>query len=135
MKKRLLLVFFVGSAFALVWCGQNTEGWDTTVTSSKGTGTVAEFASCLTEKWMKMYGTDWCSHCQAAKEKFGDDFDKITFINCDPNNTQTAAGVNVQCVTAGIQGYPTWVINGKQYSGNQPWEVLSQASGCPLPAN
>ncbi|MFH1589246.1 MAG: peptidylprolyl isomerase [archaeon] len=94
------------------------------------TGSLDNFATCLTESGAKMYGAYWCSHCNAQKEMFGDSVDKITYIECaeeDDARAQTAA-----CAEAGISGYPTWIINGQEYPGKQSFETLAKLTGCSL---
>lgn len=82
------------------------------------------FAQCLTENGLKMYGTDWCSHCQNQKKLFGKSFKFIDYIDCDRNK--------YLCLNNGVRGYPTWKINGESYSGEQSLERLSQLSGCEI---
>ena len=89
-----------------------------------GTGNYDEFANCLTDNGVIMYGTDWCSYCQNQKSQFGNSFKNVAYVNCD-NNPQA-------CTNAGVQGYPTWYINGETYSGEQSLETLAQLSECPL---
>jgi hypothetical protein len=48
-----------------------------------------------------MYGTTWCSHCNAQKELFGSSFENIEFVDCDASKPA--------CVAAGVQGFPTWI--------------------------
>ena len=124
MKKiaLLALVFFGGAL--LVWCG--------TKTSTYTTEQVDNFAVCLTQKWVKMYGTDWCSHCLNTKKMFGESFSKITFINCDPKNTQSPADINIQCRTAWIEWYPTRIYKWAKYPWALSLEELSEISGCSL---
>ena len=81
-------------------------------------------AKCLTEKGVAMYGAEWCSHCQNQKKLFGDSFQYINWVDCDKESAK--------CNEAGIQGYPTWVINGNNYPGEQTFERLAQLSGCPI---
>lgn len=84
-------------------------------------------AKCLTEKGAKMYGAYWCPHCQNQKNDFGDSFQYINYVECDakgPNGNPTA------CELAGIQGYPTWVIGGAKYSGEQDLSTLAKIAGC-----
>ncbi len=71
-----------------------------------------------------MYGTDWCPHCKNQKAMFGDSFKKINYINCDIDRDE--------CLVNGIEGYPTWKINGEYYPGVKPVEILSGLSGCEL---
>lgn len=84
-------------------------------------------AKCLTEKGAKMYGAYWCSHCQNQKKTFGDSFQYVDYVECDaqgPNGNPTA------CELAGIQGYPTWIIGGAKYSGEQDLGTLAKIAGC-----
>ena len=41
------------------------------------------FAQCLTNANLTMYGTEWCSHCQNQKKLFGKSFKYINYIDCD----------------------------------------------------
>ena len=83
-----------------------------------------DFAKCLTAKGAKLYGTDWCPHCKNQKELFGSAFRYIDYIDCDQKG--------LACQTAEIPGYPTWIINGKKYSGTQKLEWLASFTGCEL---
>lgn len=87
-----------------------------------GSGDYDSFASCLSEAGVVMYGTEWCSHCKAQKKLFGSSFDKINFVDCD------FAGDT--CLLAGVEGYPTWKINGQNYPGEQSLERLGNLAGC-----
>ena len=82
------------------------------------------FAECLTEKGVKMYGTEWCSHCQNQKNLFGSSFQHVDYIDCDKNADA--------CDEAGIKGYPTWIIDGNLNPGTKSLETLSELSGCQL---
>jgi hypothetical protein len=81
-------------------------------------------ATCLTENGAKMYGTDWCSHCNSQKEEFGDSFKKIEFINCGIDR--------LRCREDEIEAYPTWIINEKKYVGSQKLSKLASLSGCEI---
>lgn len=87
-------------------------------------GQYDAFAQCLTDAGVKMYGTEWCSHCQNQKKLFGSSFDLIDYIDCDKNKET--------CLIEGIQGYPTWKLNGESYPGEQSFESLAEISGCKL---
>ena len=86
--------------------------------------TTTSFAQCLTEKGAVLYGTDWCNYTGKQKEMFRDDFQYITYVDCDQKADE--------CTAAGITGYPTWVINGKQYQEPQDLKSLSKISGCKI---
>ena len=90
-------------------------------------GKYDAFATCLTEKGVKMYGTDWCHFCQEQKKKFGKSFKYIDFVDCDTHQKE--------CNIAGVEGYPTWIINEKSYSGVQQLEYLSSLTKCDLKEN
>ncbi len=86
------------------------------------------FAQCLASKNLTMYGAVWCSHCKAEKERFGDSFKYVPYIECTENPNL--------CVEKGIEGYPTWIdAKGQKYVGEQGLQNLSKISGCELPAN
>jgi len=85
-----------------------------------------KFAKCISEKGATMYGAEWCGHCQNQKKMFGDSFKYVNYVECpDPNN-------QALCEQKGITGYPTWIINGLPYAGEQSFEKLSELTGCPL---
>jgi foldase protein PrsA len=94
------------------------------------TNNLDTFAKCLTDNGAKMYGAYWCSHCNAQKTMFGESVQYITYIECAVEGkpqVQTS-----ECTTAGITGYPTWIINGKKYPGQQPLKTLADLTGCSL---
>jgi hypothetical protein len=87
--------------------------------------TLDDFAKCLTQRGMNMYGSESCSYCRQQKELFGESFAFINYINC-PVNPQV-------CTDKGIQNYPTWEdSSGRFYVGSQSLNNLSQISGCLL---
>ena len=94
------------------------------IASQKSNSALAAFAQCLTQRGAVMYGADWCSHCQQEKANFKDAWHFINYVEC-PANPQ-------KCLDAGIDGYPTWILDGKKLVGYQGLEKLSQESGCPL---
>ena len=93
-----------------------------------------------------------CSHCYDQKEAFGKKaFSKVTYIECskDGYNQQntlckesgtSSRSPNVQSMQSalcthsstiiflhvGVPGYPTWIIKGKQYPGEQTLEELEE---------
>ena len=87
-------------------------------------GEYDDFAVCLTEQGAKIYGTDWCSFCKQQKDMFGKSFKYVNYVNCDFNKDE--------CSSEGIQGYPTWKIDGEAYSGVQQFQRLSALTGCEL---
>jgi uncharacterized membrane protein/glutaredoxin len=99
------------------------------------TSSAAEvsLATHLDDVGATMYGAYWCPHCLEQKELFGKEaFSKVKYVECDPG------GENPQpklCQDKGIQGYPTWEINGKFYSGIQSLPELAKLSNYKGPQN
>jgi len=84
-----------------------------------------DFAKCLAEKNVTMYGAAWCPHCQNEKKNFGASFQYVPYVEC-PQETQ-------KCIDLKIEGYPTWIMqDGKRLVGEQGIQKLSQESGCAL---
>jgi len=83
-----------------------------------------KFAKCLSEKGATMYGAEWCGHCKNQKEMFGASFKYVNYVEC-PDKPNV-------CIDAGIEGYPTWIINGLPYAGEQSLERLGELTGCSL---
>lgn len=83
------------------------------------------FAMCLTDKGVKMYGADWCPHCQNQKKAFGSSFKFIDYTRCELD------GNKQKCENSGIKGYPTWVFSsGERIEGEASFYDLSNKSGC-----
>lgn len=85
-----------------------------------------EFAKCLTEKGVTMYGAKWCSHCQNQKRAFGDSWKFMNYVEC-PEQIKL-------CTEKNIQGFPTWEMpDGQKLIGEQELQTLSMETGCQLP--
>ena len=104
-----LFVFFI--SLTLTGCSNKPGEYDT-------------FAKCLSEKDITMYGTEWCSHCKNQKKAFGKSFQYVNYVDCDFQKSE--------CDNAGVSGYPTWIVDGEKYSGEQPLSRLAYLSGCEL---
>lgn len=119
IKHFYFILFLIFILFIVVGCsnpGINPNNYD-----------LDALAQCLTEKEVKMYGTEWCSHCQNQKAAFGDSFEYVDYVDCDRSK--------LDCSVAGIRSYPTWVVDGKQYSGEQSFEKLASLAECELIKN
>jgi len=110
MNKKLIIFILLLILIVIAGCGKNYDS----------------FAQCLTEKDVKMYGADWCTHCQEQKKMFGSAFKYANYIDCDFNKDE--------CSEKKIEGYPTWIINETDYRGVQSLQRLAHLSGCELPA-
>ncbi|MFQ4142465.1 vitamin K epoxide reductase family protein [Chlorogloeopsis sp. ULAP02] len=106
-------------------------GWEVTTTS--GEAEIA-LASHLSKIGAKEYIAWWCPHCHEQKLLFGKEaYSKLNSIDCAP-----ADHPNLQkdeCKAAGIQSYPTWIINGKTHAGVLSLEELAKISGYTGPSN
>lgn len=79
-----------------------------------------------------MYGAYWCPHCAIQKKYFRGAATRLPYVECD------AEGLNAEvalCQAAGIDAYPTWVIDGEYYFGAQPLRKLATLSGFEDPGN
>ncbi|MBP5973172.1 vitamin K epoxide reductase family protein [Brasilonema sp. CT11] len=105
-------------------------GWPITTTSGEA---EIELARHLTKIGAKEYVAWWCPHCHEQKQLFGKQaYPEIQKIECDPQGKDARPDL---CKTAGIQGFPTWEIKGKQYPNVQALEKLAQISGYQGPRN
>jgi thiol-disulfide isomerase/thioredoxin len=90
-----------------------------------------DFAKCITAKGAAFYGASWCAHCQNQKELFGEALQYVQYVECaDANNPQVQTP---ECTSAGVTGYPTWIINGQSYPGEQTIDSLAKLTGCTKP--
>lgn len=103
-------------------------GWEITTTS--GTAEI-ELARHLAKSGAKEYVAFWCPHCHEQKLLFG----KEAYAELEQANVkvecaaESPKGKPQDCQAAGIQGFPTWIINGKQYSGVQNLDQLAKITG------
>jgi len=86
----------------------------------------AQLADHLSSTGAKMYGAYWCPHCAIQKKYFRRAASRLPYIECD------ADGLNAEvalCQSAGIDAYPTWVIDDEYYFGAQSLRKLAALSG------
>jgi len=95
---------------------------------SKPVSANDEFAKCLTSKNATFYGSFECTFCNRQKEMFGNSMQYINYVECGPLDSPP----NAACINAGIERYPTWIINGIKYLGLQQLNSLSELTGCTL---
>ena len=114
MKLNFLFLILLAVSMLLTACGSN--GTDTVDTAED------TFAKCLTDKGLKMYGTEWCSHCKNQKALFGDSFEHVDYTDCDKDRQA--------CTDAGVQGFPTWIYEGTSYPGTRELTELATLTGC-----
>ncbi|MGB3201470.1 MAG: thioredoxin domain-containing protein [Nodosilinea sp.] len=90
----------------------------------------AQLAQHLTTTGGIMYGAYWCPHCADQKAMFQAAADQLPYVEC------AADGENAQpdlCRQKGIEGYPTWEIDGQFYPGVQSLDQLAELSGFSAP--
>lgn len=89
------------------------------------------FAQCLATKDAKMYGLYWCPHCIEQKEKFGESFRYVSYVECAIKGSSELAP---QCKIAGVKLFPSWQFGmDPPKEGVLSLEALSDKTGCSLP--
>ena len=82
-------------------------------------------AACLSDQGVTMYGLPTCPHCQDQKDKFGDAFRYVDYVNCSKNRDE--------CLNQGIETVPAWIIDGEMIVGVRELEELANKAGCEYP--
>jgi hypothetical protein len=92
-----------------------------------------DFARCLKDRGVKMYGAWWCPHCQEQKDKFKASFEYVPYIECGIKGD--VKGKNPVCKQDGITHFPTWQFPpmGERVERVFELEELRDRTGCPLP--
>ena len=110
-----LLIFLVAVGVFLLYSKLTFVGYVTNIANE-----VSEnVAKCIGQNSI-LYVQSGCPHCEKQLELFGDNRKYLNIIDCidSPEKCQNIIGV------------PTWIINGKQYSGVQSIEKLKELTGC-----
>eukprot|EP00548_Thalassiothrix_antarctica_P003535 CAMPEP_0194142718 /NCGR_PEP_ID=MMETSP0152-20130528/11939_1 /TAXON_ID=1049557 /ORGANISM="Thalassiothrix antarctica, Strain L6-D1" /LENGTH=311 /DNA_ID=CAMNT_0038841781 /DNA_START=355 /DNA_END=1290 /DNA_ORIENTATION=- len=91
-----------------------------TTTSSKK---AIQLSKTLKSMDATMYGAFWCSHCNEQKQAFGKEAftTNIQYVECSKDGLNQKSNL---CKKEKIPGYPTWVIDGKQYPGEKDLDEL-----------
>lgn len=92
--------------------------------SDESVGQYDDFAKCLAEKGVTMYGTKFCGACKRQKEMFGSSFQYVSYVECTEQLQL--------CSEKSIDAVPTWIIDGELYVGVKSLESLSSLSDCEL---
>ena len=115
--KKVLLAWMLLSSFAIIGC--------TTTTTETNLDT---FAQCLTNAWVKMYGTNTCPYCMKQKAMFWDSFSKVDYVNCQENPTE--------CTIQNIEWIPAWIFaDGSKLQWLQELQTLADKTNCKLPGD
>lgn len=94
-----------------------------TTDENKDPAYLEKLAKYMSDKGMVMYGAYWCPHCQDQKKAFGDAFQYVDYVECDPQGPNANPD---ECTAKGIDGYPTWIYQDQKYSG---FKSLSDLAG------
>ena len=96
------------------------------ITTTSGESEIA-LAQHLKAIGAKKFGAYWCPHCHDQQNLFGQEaFSYIEYVECAEDGYQTQIDM---CRATGIQGFPSWEINGEVYSGVRPLNELADLSG------
>lgn len=91
-------------------------------------GNHDDFAKCLNEKGLKLYGASWCPHCQEQKQMFGSSQKYLNYVECSTPDGKSQSEI---CANNNVTSYPTWELsNGTRLVGEQTFEELSLVSEC-----
>jgi uncharacterized membrane protein len=112
--------------------GPREEGVGWVVTTTSGEAEL-QLAQHLQQSGAKAYMGWTCSHCYAQKQLFGKEaVANLSRVEC------VEEGRNYQpqlCTQAQITAFPTWIINGKSYTGVKSLNRLANLSGYTGPRN
>jgi len=87
-------------------------------------GGYDEFAECLNEKGVIVYGNDFCQYTAKQLNFFGKSKENLNYVKCIDNEAL--------CDEKGVSVTPTWEIDGQMYEQVQDFEKLSLLTGCEL---
>jgi len=74
----------------------------------------------------KCYTAWWCPHCQEQRENFGVEAVALApFVQCSDLKRKEMDS----CKKADVDGYPTWIIDGKKYGGGRTLAELAEMTG------
>ena len=122
MFKYISVVLIISTLF-VVGCTPDNEG---DLTDEQ----LASIAQCLTDKGAKMYGAVWCSHCKKQKDAFGEAFQYINYVECDPQTDLEGAK---ECLDKNIEGVPAWHFpDGTKKTGEASPQELAEIAGCSI---
>jgi glutaredoxin len=74
-----------------------------------------------------MYSAYWCPHCHEQKELFGKEASQqLQVVECAADGQNNQADL---CRSKGLEGFPSWEINGEIDSGVKSLDTLADLSG------
>ena len=84
-------------------------------------GVDFEIAKCIGENSV-LYVQYGCHACGIQEEMFGESYEYLNVVDCFYDREE--------CIEAGIEATPTWIINGEKYRGVQEIGNLQVLTGC-----
>ncbi len=88
---------------------------------------LAGFIDCLAKADFIVYGADWCGWTTQLMQMLGGlEIMESIYVECTEKSEL--------CQEKNIAGYPTILINDKQYQRERTLKGFSEATGCPAPA-
>ena len=94
-----------------------------TVSGAAETGLVEH----LITQNVKFYGAYWCSHCQKQKSLFGAvAAAKLPYVECAADGEKSQRQL---CKDKDIKMFPTWVIDGKYFTGAKDLKEIAELTG------
>jgi hypothetical protein len=123
MVQMLLMLFLLMAGIKFFW-GANMPPQKEHKTA---TVTTEDFANCLKQSGLIIYGSDTCGACQNQKRMFGKAFESLNYVNCDFRSEI--------CSGEGVTSYPTWKKDQQAIVGVQKFSKLSEISQCQIPTN
>ena len=74
-----------------------------------------------------MYSAYWCPHCHDQKELFGKEASQqLQVVECAADGQNNQADL---CRSKGLEGFPSWEINGEIESGVTSRDTLAELRG------
>ena len=105
----------------------NNTGKVSPVITKSSSPQKVKFAKFLTDNNFKMYSAYWCPHCHDQKQLFGKKAVKeLTIIECAQDGKDNQYKL---CREKQIEGFPSWEINEKIYSGVKDLNDLAIMTG------
>ncbi len=121
-SKRFLIIGIVAVIIILVIIGFYLN--------NRTSGQYDNFAKCISNEEVKIYGAYWCPHCINQKKMFGASWKYINYTECSLPNREGQTSI---CKEAGIKAYPTWEFQGgERVEGELSLKELSQYTNCPV---
>ncbi len=84
-------------------------------------------AAHLKETGAVFYGAAWCQACSRQKDAFGGAAKDLPYVECSPGGR--GGPFAMECLNAGIESFPTWIIRGKRYEDLLAPDDLAKRSG------